>query len=92
MPELIELQKLIYEKLLQLEINGATKPETYFPHLTWARCNGGIPITISTLPPKDLWQKPHAFNLSIGASNINGVYSECLLSNHQPDLAKRSVT
>jgi len=90
--ELVKLQKSIYEKLLQLGIEGATKIETYFPHLTWARCDGNKPITISAMPPQELWQKQHAFNLSIGLSDMNGAYHERLFSINQPDLAKRSVT
>ncbi len=90
--ELIKLQKSVCEKLLPMKIESKTKIDGYTPHLTWGRCDGNKPITIAVMPPQELWQKPHAFDLSLGRSDINGAYQEQLFSNSQPDLAKRSVT
>lgn len=90
--KLIKLQKSIYETLVQLKIVRDAKLGDYSPHLTWARCEAHAPVTISVMPPEELWRNQHAFNLTIGISDINGIYQECLFSNNQPDLAKRSAT
>jgi 2'-5' RNA ligase len=89
---LVGLQKSVYEALQQLGIQGSTKVSNYTPHLTWARLDGEKPVTIPKMPPQELWQSQHAFNLTIGLSDASGVYQECLYSTHQPDLVKRSVT
>jgi 2'-5' RNA ligase len=89
---LINLQKSIYEKLLQLGIESSTKASSYTPHLTWARCDRNKPITISIMPPPELLQSQHTFSLTIGLSDVNGVYQECLFPSQQPDRAKRSIT
>lgn len=78
--ELINLQKSIHEKLHSLGVEGLTSPETYSPHLTWARCDSRQPIALSKLPTKKIWQNQHPFDLSIGLSDINGVYRDCLFS------------
>jgi 2'-5' RNA ligase len=90
--KLIKLQKSIYEKLVQSKMIPDTKTGDYSPHLTWARCEAHTPITISVMPPSEMWQNQHAFNLTIGLSNVNGIYQECLFSHGQTDLAKRSLT
>jgi 2'-5' RNA ligase len=76
--KLVQLQKSIYETLSKLGVESATKATNYSPHLTWARCEGDKPITITLMPPKELWQKQYAFNLTIGLSDINGAYQKRL--------------
>jgi 2'-5' RNA ligase len=91
-PQLVQLQKSVHETLQQLGIESGTKVSNYTPHLTWARCDSNKPVTISKMPPQELWLNKHPFNLTIGLSDVNGVYQACLFSSPQMDLAKRSIT
>lgn len=75
---LLDLQKTVYRNLKDCQIQSTTDPESYFPHLTWARCHGNKPVYITSLPPKELWQDRHLFSLSLGRSDRNGVYQERL--------------
>ena len=71
---LSELQSKVFADLQALGISGRTKPDTYFPHLTWARCRDTAPLTFKELPSAALYRKSYPFELSIGLSNENGVY------------------
>ncbi len=78
-PELISLQFAVYETLNTLGITANQKPSNYFPHITWARCGGDKPPTISILPNPEFWFQSHSFALSLGQSSPYGVYQKRLL-------------
>lgn len=78
---LMTLQKSTNEKLVGLGIEPLTRTDTYFPHLTWARCHSRTALTISDWQTKDLWQREHPFRLSLGLSNRNGIYRKRLFAN-----------
>ncbi|MDR3612975.1 MAG: hypothetical protein P4L53_05360 [Candidatus Obscuribacterales bacterium] len=74
------LQKTVYEKLHDLKIEGKTLPQSYFPHLTMARCDNDKPPRLASLPPNEIWMTDYFFSVSLGISDENGVYRERLYS------------
>lgn len=77
-PELIALQKAVFEKLAALGLQGRNTPANFFPHLTFARCDGSIPVVISAAPKADFWGASFPFRLTIGRSDEHGRYHETL--------------
>jgi hypothetical protein len=76
-PDLVDLQKAVYDSLGEQGIKRITAPANYFPHLTWANCPAGVPA-LSVMPPEDFWTRRYKFSLSIGQSDAAGVYHEKL--------------
>ena len=74
--ELSQLQQAVFDKLGSMGIVGRTKPETYFPHVTWSRCRDTVPFSLKELPSVAFYQKSYHFEMTIGRSNENGVYRE----------------
>jgi 2'-5' RNA ligase len=80
--ELMALQKAIHTLLAQMNIESPTLPQSYFPHLTLARCHTADyahPPRIRELPALDIWQQDFVFQVSLGRSNEYGVYLERLM-------------
>ena len=80
-PELLALQKALHTLLAQMDIESPTLPQSYFPHLTLARCHTADytnPPQIRVLPALDMWQQDFVFQVSLGRSNEYGVYLERL--------------
>jgi 2'-5' RNA ligase len=75
-PRLSALQNSVYEQLAHFGIQGKTLPQTYFPHLTWARCDYDKPLRLAFMPPEDFWKNDYLFAISLGRSDENGVYHE----------------
>jgi 2'-5' RNA ligase len=75
---LIDLQKSVYDRLQQMDIDSPTKPANYFPHLTFGRLSDTCKITISKMPKAGFWKASYPFDVSLGRSNEIGVYSERL--------------
>lgn len=75
---LMSLQKTIYDKLGSLKIEGITKPNVYFPHLTWGRVKPNTSLDFQLLPPDEFWRKEYSFRVSLGRSDENGfgIYRE----------------
>lgn len=81
-PELLALQKALHTLLTQMNIESPTLPQSYFPHLTLARCytaDYSHPPQIKVLPALDIWQQDFVFQVSLGRSNEYGVYLERLM-------------
>jgi len=76
---IIILQGTIYELLFSVGIESSTKMDTYFPHLTWARCRGSEVLCVP-VPKTELFDLPQGFELTIGVANANGAYQERLYS------------
>jgi 2'-5' RNA ligase len=74
--ELTHLQQAVFDKLGSMGIVGRTKPETYFPHVTWSRCRDTVPFALKELPTVEFYKKSYPFEMTIGRSNENGVYRE----------------
>lgn len=70
------LQNSVYKQLAHVGIEGKTLPQSYFPHLTWARCNYADPPILTSIPPKNFWKDDYLFAMSLGRSDQNGVYHE----------------
>jgi 2'-5' RNA ligase len=70
---IIILQGTVYELLFSIGIESSTKVETYFPHLTWARCRSSELLSVP-IPKAELFNAPHRFELTIGMSDVNGAY------------------
>ncbi len=80
--ELMALQKALHTLLAQMNIESPTIPQSYFPHLTLARCHTldyANPPQIKALPALDIWQQDFVFQVSLGRSNEYGVYLERLM-------------
>ncbi|MBP9093403.1 2'-5' RNA ligase family protein [bacterium] len=81
-PELLALQKALHTLLAQMNIESPTLPQSYFPHLTLARCHTldyTNPPQLKVLPALEIWQQDFAFQVSLGRSNEYGVYLERLI-------------
>ncbi|MDQ5935912.1 MAG: hypothetical protein QG574_3233 [Cyanobacteriota bacterium erpe_2018_sw_21hr_WHONDRS-SW48-000092_B_bin.40] len=79
--ELMALQKALHSLLEKMNIESPTLPQSYFPHLTLARCHTldyAHPPQIKELPTLDIWQQDFVFQVSLGRSNEFGVYLERL--------------
>ena len=79
--ELMALQKALHTLLAQMNIESSTLPQSYFPHLTLARCHTldyAHPPQIKVLPALEIWQQDFVFQVSLGRSNEYGVYLERL--------------
>jgi len=74
--QLINVQQKVYDKLISCGIESDSKPDGYFPHITWGLLNGLKPITISQYPPEAMWVNEHAFCLALGHSDKNGVFTK----------------
>ena len=82
--ELVALQKALHSLLAKMNIETSTLPQSYFPHLTLARCHTldcANPPQIKVLPALDIWQQDFVFQVSLGRSNQYGVYLERLMPN-----------
>lgn len=82
-PELLAMQKVLHTLLVQMNIESPTQPQSYFPHLTLARCHTldyTNPPQLKELPALDIWQQDFVFQVSLGRSNEYGVYLERLMS------------
>ncbi|MDP3508716.1 MAG: hypothetical protein Q8T09_12065 [Candidatus Melainabacteria bacterium] len=80
--ELLAMQKALHALLAQMNIESPTLPQSYFPHLTLARCHAADytnPPLIKELPELDIWQQDFVFQVSLGRSNEYGVYLERLM-------------
>ncbi|MBP6747060.1 hypothetical protein KA344_17650 [bacterium] len=80
-PELLSLQKALHTLLAQMNIESPTLPQSYFPHLTLARCHSvdyANPPLLTVLPALEIWQQDFVFQVSLGRSNEYGVYLERL--------------
>ncbi len=77
-PALFDLQKTIYTRLATLGFEGRNVPANYFPHLTFARCDGSSPVVISAPPEENFWGAPCRFRITIGSSDEHGRYHETL--------------
>ena len=77
-PRLIELQAEIYVILTDHGIEPLTEPSTYFPHITWARCDGMSAPTLRNFLDQEFWQRSFSYTMSLGKSDSNGVYRERL--------------
>jgi 2'-5' RNA ligase len=71
---LADLQKSVSEELARQNIQSKTPSQTYFPHLTWARCDYDKPIKLDCMPPQDFWRNEYQFAMSLGRSDQYGVY------------------
>ncbi len=76
---LSELQAAVHalvtaQGLQPLTANGAD----YFPHLTLARLDMFASLTVQSWPEQEFWDQQHGFGLSLGLSDENGVYQQCL--------------
>lgn len=80
--ELMALQNALHTLLTQMNIESPTLPQSYFPHLTLARCHSSDyanPPQLTVLPALDIWQEDFAFQVTLGRSNEYGVYLERLM-------------
>jgi len=80
---LMALQLAVYEKLMSLKVMDPSPDShyfrsNYFPHLTWARCNGSKPLGMPVLPSPEFWTRSYLFSLSLGESGTNGMYRKQL--------------
>jgi 2'-5' RNA ligase len=81
-PELLAMQKALHTLLAQMNIESPTQPQSYFPHLTLARCHTldyANPPQLKELPALDIWQQDFVFQVTLGRSNEYGVYLERLM-------------
>jgi 2'-5' RNA ligase len=81
-PELLAMQKTLHTLLAQMNIESPTQPQSYFPHLTLARCHTldyANPPQLKELPALDIWQQDFVFQVTLGRSNEYGVYLERLM-------------
>ncbi|PWT94469.1 MAG: hypothetical protein C5B53_13045 [Candidatus Melainabacteria bacterium] len=78
--EIFSLQKMVFDKLATLKIEGITKPNSYFPHLTWGRVKPNATLNLEDIPPDEFWRKEYSFVLSLGRSDAGGfgIYRERL--------------
>lgn len=79
-PELKALQQKVSEALTDLNIQGTTMPQTFFPHITWVRCEYRNPPCLTRMPPLTLFENSYRFSITLGRSNQYGVYKEQLYS------------
>lgn len=77
-PQLIQLQKDVFDSLHQIDINSTTKTNDYFPHITWARCKSKPPFSLNELPPPAMYLQSYPFTMSLALSNEIGVYRKRL--------------
>ncbi len=69
-----EFQKNAFAKLLEFGIEGRNFPDTYFPHLTFARCDATKPVVITYPPPQVTWLERYSFRLTLAQSDEHGRY------------------
>jgi 2'-5' RNA ligase len=66
---LSHLQKSVYGRLEKIGIDSPTKPDIYFPHLTFGRLAKACAVTITRMPDNDFWQGVYPFAMSLGRSD-----------------------
>ncbi len=77
-PEIARLQKSVFDTLTALEIAGTTLPQSFFPHITWVRCDYKNAPCLKTMPPPELFENTYRFSMTLGRSDQYGVYKERL--------------
>ena len=75
---IIEFQKNVFARLLETGIESRNAPDTYFPHITFARCDATKPSTISLPPPESIWLNRYEFRLTLAESDEHGRYHKQL--------------
>lgn len=75
-PLVLDLQKSVFQRLLNLGIESRNTPESYFPHLTFARLDATRSTQIVQAPRAEFWLERYSFRLTIGQSDEHGRYHE----------------
>lgn len=76
---LSELQAGVHDLVAAQGLQPLTaKGADYFPHLTLARLDVFASLTVQNWPEQEFWDQRHGFGLSLGLSDENGVYQQCL--------------
>ncbi len=90
--ELSALQGAVHDAVTgQGLIARTAKGVDYFPHLTLARLDVLAIPALQSWPDQDFWDQSYGFGLSLGLSDENGVYQQCLQADFECEAVRATA-